>query len=80
LVSRDFFGDADGGAVDIFDAVFEADCRQLVAAGVEGEGLEDFGSRFAEFDVEFAEGVGVDDGDFGCEGTRTDPSAFFEFE
>jgi len=39
-----------------------------------------FGSGFAEFDVEFAQGLRVDDGDFGSERTGTDPSAFFQFE
>jgi hypothetical protein len=30
--------------------------------------------------VEFAEGVGIDDGDFGSKGTGANPSAFVQFE
>ena len=74
LVAGDFTGDSDGGAVEVFEVVVEADRGELVAAGVKRQRLQDVGAGFAKFDVQFAESVGMSNATSGVNGpARTQP-------
>ena len=74
------FGDANGGAVQFFDAIAHADGGEFIAAGVEGEGLENFGAGFAKFAVQFEERFGIVERDFRRKRACANAAALFEFE
>jgi len=74
------FGNTNGGAIQFFEAVCEADSGELVAAGVEGERLKDFGARFAKLHVQLVESFGAIERDLRSERAGADPSALLEFE
>ena len=80
LVARDFTRDADGGAVQIFEPVLQADGGQFVAAGIKRQRLQDIGAGFAKLDMQFAQRVWMQQRNFGSERTRAHPSAFFQFQ
>ena len=73
-VPRDLLRDADGGAVQVLEPVLEADRRELVAAGVEGQRLEYLGARLAELDVQLLSASGRVSATSGVNGpARTQP-------
>ena len=80
FIAGDFASDSDGGAVEVLELVVKANRRQLVAAGVEGQRLEDIRASFAKFDVQLAESVRMQQGNFGSERTRAHPAALFELQ
>ena len=57
LVAGNFACDAHGGAIQFFEPVLEADRGQFVAAGVEGQRLQNIGAGFAKLDMQFAQRV-----------------------
>jgi hypothetical protein len=73
-------GDANGGAVQFFDAVTHADGGEFIAAGVEGERLENFGAGVAKFAVQFEERFGIVERDFRRKRPGANAAALFEFE
>ena len=79
-VASDFAGDAHGGAVELLEAVLEADGRELVAAGVERQRLQHVGARLAELDVQLPQRLGPRQRDLGRERARADPAAFLQFQ
>ena len=72
--------DAHGGAVEVLEPVLEADGRELVAAGVEGQGLQDVGAGLAELDVQVRSASGFVSATSGRERAGAHPAALLEFQ
>ena len=72
--------DAHGRAVEVLEPVLEADRRELVAAGVEGQRLEHVGARLAKLDVELPQRLGPRQRDLGRERAGAHPAALLELQ
>src|SRR5437867_12915515 len=79
-IAGDLSGEADRAAVDVAHLVRVSDRRELLLARVEGERLQDFGTRVEEFLVELLHRGRTLDDDLGRERTRLHVAAFLEFE
>ena len=80
LVAGDVARDAHGRAVEILELVLEADRRELVAAGVEGQGLEDVGARLAELDVHLPQRFRVRQRHLRRERAGSNPAALLQLQ
>src|SRR5437899_111892 len=80
MMDRGLAGEADRGAVDVAHLVRVSDRRELLLARVEGERLQDFGTRVEELLVELRHRGRMLDDDLGRERTRLHVAAFLEFE
>ena len=72
--------DPHGRAVQVLEPVLEADGRELVAAGVERQRLQDLGARLAELDVELLQRLRPGQRDLGRERAGAHPAALLELE
>ena len=77
LLARNFASDSHRRAIQLFEPVLETNRGQFVAAGVKSQRLENIGAGFAEFDVQLAQRLRMEQSDLGSERTRAHPSPLF---